>query len=139
MTHTQPNVTFISVHDNAQKLDAIYYVVQKHFMNEESIHIAVPNAEAAEYVDNLLWRYPPESFIPHVVTMNATEEKIVISTKEENLNRATILLNLCTAPPAHFREFKIIYELHDETHPSKTELSRQRKTFYGTQNCVVAS
>jgi len=41
--------------------------------------ILVPNIEAAQYVDSLLWKTPTDSFIPHVITQSTSSEWIVIT------------------------------------------------------------
>lgn len=132
-----PRICFIPVRDNASKLNAICRCVQKHFDRKESILIAAPNNEAAEYVDHLLWKFPEESFLPHQIVANLTTEPVAITTQMANLNQAKILFNLSPAASPIFNEFECIYELYDETHPSKAELSAKRKAFYQERNCQI--
>ena len=90
----------------------------------------MPNQEAAQFVDHLLWRLPEESFIPHCISEVPLDEWIVISPKNENLNRAEILFNLSPKANPHYTVFKKVYDFFDETDPMKTELSKQRQAFY---------
>lgn len=126
----KPNVIFFPVKDNQSKLTLITETIQKHFVLKQPVLISVPSFEAAQYVDQLLWKMPEESFIPHVITDFPSKEFIVITTKPENLNKAKILFNLCPRINPTFKDFEVVYELMDETHPSKLELSIQRQKDY---------
>lgn len=126
-----PTILFIPVSDNAAKLKIICDVVSTQFLAEKSILIAVPSQQAALYVDALLWRLPEESFIPHQICEAYTKERCVIATKPFNWNKATVLLNLCTDACPIFEEFEFVYELWDQTDPTKAELSAKRKAAYG--------
>lgn len=111
---------------------------QEALQHEKRLLIAVPNLEAAQYVDALLWKTPEESFIPHVITQAATSEWIAITTQQHlNVNQATCLLNLCTPPSLLYQQMDEIYDLYDETHSQKIELSQQRMHFYQTKNLLV--
>lgn len=132
-----PRVIFIPVKDNSSKLNAICQTVQNHFDRKNAVLITVPNNEAAEYVDQLLWRMPEESFLPHQIAVNATKELIAITTIGANINGARILFNLCPQAIPFFQEFEAIYELDDATHPNKAMLSQQRKAFYAANHCMV--
>lgn len=132
-----PAVIFIRVLDNASKTMHICKSIQHHFDQGEKILITVANDEAATYVDLLLWRLPEESFLPHLVSQQPSYEHVVITTVKENLNKATVLLNLCQEASPIGSQFKTIYELYDETHPDKLKLSKQRKQSYQSQGFSV--
>jgi DNA polymerase III subunit chi len=132
-----PRVIFISVKDNNSKLNVICQTVQNLFIQKKAVLILVPNEEAASYVDQLLWRLPEESFLPHRIAFNPTNEPVVITTKAENMNQAHVLFNLCPNASPIYRDFETIYELDDRTHPTKEQLSQQRKAFYASNNCLV--
>lgn len=94
--------------------------------------------EAAQYIDALLWRLPEESFIPHVIANTSTLEWIAITTQEQhNINQASRLLNLCPAASALYQQVEEIYDLFDESHPQKIELSQQRLRFYQAKGLIV--
>ncbi len=100
--------------------------------------ITVPNLQAAQYVDSLLWRLPEESFVPHVISDTPTSEWIAITMQEQhNVNQAVRLLNLCTTPTALYQHVEEIYDLLDETHSQKLELSQQRLRFYQAKGFTV--
>src|SRR5687768_7992650 len=102
-------VFFLRVTDNATKLQRLCAVVQKHFENKERILITTPSAEAAHYMDQLLWRMPEESCVPHTIVNATTNESIAITTSHTNVNQAPILINLCPEAMKDISTFHTIY------------------------------
>jgi DNA polymerase-3 subunit chi len=121
---------FLKVEDVESKLGKICSTVKNHFNQRDKILITVPDEASATYVDQLLWRLPPESFIPHVIAAQPINEAVVITTGLRNLNQATILINLCPNPSSILQHFQTVYELMDMTAPIKTTLSQQRYETY---------
>ncbi len=139
MKPTSPTISILRVMDNRSKLNQIIDVVHTHFFKGDGVLIMVPNETAASYIDNLLWQTPAESFLPHAIIRAHEEEKlekitlkemIAITTLEENINQATVLINLLPTAPLHLDTFHLIYDLLDHTHPDKTELSLKRHAVY---------
>jgi DNA polymerase-3 subunit chi len=132
MNHNQTKrLTFFRVKDNPSKLRLICAKAAESFQTEKRLIIAVPSFEAAQYIDALLWRQPEESFMPHVISDTPTKEWIAITLQEEiNVNQAPILLNLRPDFPSLAKAVDHVYDLYDETHPSKIELSENRKKQY---------
>jgi DNA polymerase-3 subunit chi len=124
------NVRFLTVTDNASKLQQLCAVVNEHFAKGDSMLIAVPTPEAAAYLDQLLWKMPEESFMPHSICNNPTQDRVVITTAAGNINQAKILLNLLPSIHPNSQMFACIYELYDQTSPEKEELSRKKQAHY---------
>lgn len=111
---------------------------QEAIQHEKRLLIAVPNLQAAQYIDTLLWNSPAESFIPHIIAETPTAEWIAITMQEsQNINQAVRLFNLCPSPSALYQYVDEIYELYDESHPQKIELSQQRISFYESKGINV--
>jgi DNA polymerase-3 subunit chi len=126
-------VIFIKVTTPQIKQRKLCDVIQHHFESGENILITVPNSDAARYVDELLWRLPEESFLPHLIAEIPLEEPIVISTRSENLNNATVVFNLQSGASSLCGQIPTIYELMDETHPDRQSNSLERFTVYQKQ------
>ena len=138
IAQTLPRVIFYRVKENATKIQLICKKGEEAFSQEKRLLIAVPNFQAAQYIEELLWRNPRESFMPHVVTDTPTSEWIAITMQnEKNVNQATRLLNLCTTPSPFYEHIKEIYEFYDASLPEKGELSEQRLQYYTSKGCVV--
>lgn len=140
-TQAQPKIFFVKVSDNATKLKVICDLVKKSFENKARILISVPSEEAAKYIDQLLWKNPEESFLPHVIAHAASKESIIIVNADRggNLNQAHIAINLCPDALQNGHEFSIIYELLDQSHPDKEALSKKRLLVYQSLGFAVDS
>lgn len=124
------SVIFLKVMDNAMKAKRLSEAVSYYFLQQVSILLLVPNDQAAQYVDQLLWRLPENSFLPHQITQEATNEFIAISTVQSNLNQAQTLINLCPMASPIADQFITIIELLDHTSVEKLQLSQQRQAAY---------
>ena len=130
-----PDVIFFEVKDSTNKQWCISETIQVLYDKGHSVMICTPSLTAAQYVDDLLWRMPMDSFIPHGISHIPTLEKIVISTHSKNLNKAEILFNL--GPSIVSEGYVTIYEFMDLTHPDKTQVSIKKKELYEKQSCPV--
>ncbi len=127
-------VHFITVFDAASKLQAITQTIQEILDNGKRVLIAVPNQEAANFIDKLLWTTPEESFSPHAVVNGPSQELVAIAISPVNFNKAQVLINLNPQISPISSEFEAIYDLYDKTHPSKETLSQQRQEAYSLAN-----
>lgn len=131
-------VVFLNAPTPQAKLERIVTAVQDHFQKLERLLILVPNVESAQFIDTLLWKSPEEGFIPHQITEAPCETPVVITRRMENFNKASVLLTLLPEIPPFWKDFSLIYELMDETHPQKLQLSRSRlQTYQGLASVVV--
>lgn len=138
MKGKQPKVIFYHIKNNSSKIDLIVAKGEEALQRKKRLLILVPNMQAAEYVDALLWKQPQDSFIPHTIAETKTKEWIAITIQKElNVNEAVCLLNLCTTPPPLYAEIEEIYEIYDETHPEKKEFSEKRLQFYQQQKIII--
>lgn len=131
-------VLFYPVKDNPAKIQLICNKAHESILHEKRLLIFVPNIEAAQYVDNLLWKTPIDSFIPHTIAQTASKEWIVITYQNsDNLNQAEWLLNLCHSLHPAYHQFQEVYELLDETNGEKKDLSQKRIEAYKTLGTPV--
>ncbi len=126
------DIIFIKVADNKTKIGHLCDRIKTYFQIGERILVTVSVHEAASYIDDLLWRYPEDSLLPHHIIYTPSNERVAIALTRENLNNATALFSLLPEAYPQFEQFATVYEFYDETHPSKAELSKQRLTAYPT-------
>ena len=112
-------VVFFQVRDAGAKLRRICETARSHFERKEHFLILVEDAKAATFVDELLWKIPETSFLPHVVSDEITKDWIAVSKIKKNVNGARAAFNLCPTPLLIEGPFRIIYEFEDLTAPSK--------------------
>lgn len=128
MTTSETRVIFFQVRDNPSKLAKILETAHAYFKKKERFLILVEDEKAQQFVDELLWKSPPTSFLPHIATDDATDEWIVISKMKQNKPRAKIAFNLCSTPL--LLPFRLIYDFEDLTAPNKQTLSNLRFDAY---------
>ncbi len=125
-----PRVIFYQVKDNGAKLQRIIETAKTHFVKKEPLLIFVEDARSQQFVDELLWKSPETSFLPHAAADDLTSELIVITKAKANLNQAKAAFNLCPTPLLIEGPFKIIYEFEDMTNLVKKNLSSLRFDAY---------
>lgn len=130
-------VFFLPAQNVQMKLTSICQVVHQQFLKQKRILLFAPNPEAAQYLDTLLWKSPPESFIPHAWTDFASSERVVITCSHENLNQASVLIHLCPDIHPNFKFFEVIYDLFDETDSIKKGASEMRQKKYVEHGCTI--
>ena len=130
-------ITFLKVATNQEKLVTITKIVERHFDLAQNILISTPNDQVSNYIDQLLWRLSEESFVPHTIATTSCQDAVIITSTSENLNQATVLINLCPTSHPSFNDFSIVYELYDLTHPEKEASSKARHESYLQSNFKV--
>jgi len=134
-----PKVYLFPVKDLPSKLSKITQVAAFHFARNEPLLIATADQTVVQFIDDLLWKTPPESFLPHIVSDEDCDHLIVITSKKKNLNSARYIFNLSPTPLFFGTNLKIIYELDDMTAPNKHRLSQQRFEDYKAAKYPIES
>lgn len=130
LSNTSTRVIFFQVQDNSTKIKKILDMALSHFEKKEPLLIFVEDEKAEKYVDELLWKGLPTSFLPHVATDFQTNDLLVITKCKNNVNQAKVVFNLCPTALFLSEPVKIIYEFEDLTAPLKKNLSSQRFDAY---------
>lgn len=136
-TSNLTRVVFFQVKDSASKLRKISEVSHLHFEKKEPLLILVEDAKAQSFVDELLWKLPETSFLPHLATDEETTDRIAIAKVKKNVNSARVAFNLCPTPLLIEGPFRIIYEFEDLTAPSKKNLSSLKFDAYRNAGWLI--
>lgn len=136
-TPSNTRVVFFQVRDNPAKIQKIVEMAHTHFEKKEALLILVEDDRSQTYVDELLWKHPPTSFLPHLATDDPTTDWIAIAKAKKNVNQAKIAFNLCPTPLLIEGPFKIIYEFEDLTTPAKKNLSSHRLDAYKNAGYLI--
>ena len=119
-------VVFFSVRNGPAKLAKIAETAQSHFEKGEPFLIFVEDDPSLRYVDELLWKFPATSFLPHSIHEEPATARIAITKVKKNLNGAKAVFNLCPTPLLLDDSIRLIYEFEDLTTPSKQTFSTLR-------------
>src|SRR5689334_18406522 len=79
-------VHLLAISNNYEKIFILTRLAARHIREKEPLLIVVPNEKSLVYVDELLWKEPNESFIPHITSRIPTSSLITITICKENLN-----------------------------------------------------
>ncbi len=130
------SVVFFQVKQNRKKLLRLLQTAYFHFNKKQNFLILADSEKTAHYVNEFLWNNPKNGFLPHVITVEPTKEKVVITAKKENLNCANFVFNLCPFPLL-WTQPKVIYEYDDQTNFSKQLFSKKKYEAYKEKNYLI--
>ncbi len=90
-------------------------LAEKAFNLGHTVYIQTDSEAAAQRMDDLLWSFKPEAYLPHVIqeTMDPEDEDvpIIISYSEECTEPKDLLINLAHTVPVFYRAFPRISEI----------------------------
>ncbi len=93
-------------------------------------------SSAVDFIDDLLWSHPKESFLPHSKYEEDPTSLIVITDTDERPNKATALFNLTSYPLLHDK-VATIYEFEDNSSPEKLRFSKEKYQAYRQAGCHI--
>jgi DNA polymerase-3 subunit chi len=122
--------------------DAIWLLacrlVEKAYQRGHRVFIHCQNQQDAEHIDELLWTYKDDSFIPHNLQGEGPEPPppVQIGFVNEPRGFNDILINLCVDIPSFYSRFNRIIELVAASEEAKVK-GRQRYKDYRQKGCEL--
>ena len=136
----QPTIDFYLLAQPDKKDKFLYAcrIIEKAYLRNHVIFIYCENQADAETLDEMLWTFKEDSFIPHNLQGEGPEPPppVQIGFGDEPRNFQDILINLSNEVPGFYSRFKRIIEVVSEDHDDK-ELSRTRYRHYRTSQCNI--
>jgi DNA polymerase-3 subunit chi len=88
--------------------------------------------EHAEHLNDLLWTYNQDSFLPHGTSKDGHSESqpIFISTTSESPNNARVLVVTDGSTPENVGSFERVLDMFDGNNPEALAKARQRWVLY---------
>jgi len=123
-------VDFYILEGNKQR--AMLFVcelAQKYFQEQKPIYIYADSQNTAELLDNLLWTYRDDSFLPHGIDEENTSLPIRIGYDDIATHHQGLLINLHPDIPSQFQQFNHIIEIVFSD-PLVQQLARNRYKQY---------
>jgi DNA polymerase-3 subunit chi len=121
------------------RLEFVCRLTEKAMRAGNNIFIAVNDETQAEQLDQLLWSFRPESFIPHSVSHKSTANdsaetpqsscQVSISHLTDYGEHHDLIINLRQAVPEHFSQFQRLAEVVCQQQVTLNE-TREHFTFY---------
>ena len=107
-------------------------IAEKAWRLGNKIHIHTLSQKNAEKIDELLWSFKSNSFLPHQIVEDNTYTPISIGYGPKSFKSKDLLINLCDQIPAFASSFPRIVELVISKAKSKQK-SRERYKIYKEQ------
>lgn len=104
-------------------------LAEKAFRNGLRVLIAVDSQEQAAKLDDQLWTYREDSFLPHAPQNADQQAAIEINHGEDPGLHHGLLINLCSDIPAWFSRFDRLAEIVCQ-HPDSLARSRTRYSHF---------
>lgn len=110
-------------------------LVDKAYQQKKSVYIYANSTTEAKILDDLLWTFRDDAFIPHGLYQE-TDDNIQIGHDVTPENFHDILLNLTPQPPQFFQQFQRVLEIVPQ---NAKETSRQKFRFYREKQCEITT
>ncbi len=127
-----PRVDFYILPDENQKelQNFACRLAEKAYQQGNRILIKTDNADESRMIDDLLWLFKKDNFLPHAVsgTMNSEEQAILISHEAEATDDFQLLINI-SSTIAENNQFEQIAEILNQE-PARKQIGRQHYKFY---------
>ena len=106
-------------------------LAQRALQAGQRVHVRAAAADADD-IDELMWDYPPDGFLPHAPVAEMEMEPITIGTAQQQPNETQVLINLAPDIPAFFTDFKRVSEvvLASERSAGRDKYRRYRERGY---------
>lgn len=113
-------------------------LIEKLYQNKHRIFVWCPDKVTSEYIDEYLWTFKPESFIPHNLQGEGPEPPPPVQIGYQSIPRGynDILVNLSATIPEFYLRFQKIIEIV-KGEESERELSRQNYRQYKKNKCLI--
>jgi DNA polymerase-3 subunit chi len=105
-----------------------------HLGNRLFIHTC--DSQAASTINELLWTFRADSFLPHAISPASQTIPIHINWNEDNPAHHDLLINLTSTVPSFFSRFERVAEIVSQDAQALTD-SRQRFRFYQERGYAI--
>ena len=109
MNQPVTKVTFYKLANTAPTLKFVCQLIKKACAAKQQVLCLVDDDQTAEQLDQLLWEFDPEAFIPHGIGID--KQPVAISAVAEPGEHHQILINLQGVIPTWFSRFERVIEL----------------------------
>lgn len=113
-------------------------LLEKAYLRGHRVFVYCDNQKDVEHLDELLWTYKDDSFIPHNIQGEGPEPPppVQIGYGAEPRGFNDILLNMATTIPSYFSRFRRVMEIVAASDTAK-EISRTHYREYRAKQCEL--
>lgn len=124
----------LDTQDPHEKLKLVCRLVAKAYEISQSTIVWTPSTKITEQLNELLWDYPVNRFIPHIVGKEPPDHKNLVRISSEQPNDSHyLLINLTNQKVGIGGKYERIFEI---VLPSEFEESKERFSHYDELGCM---
>lgn len=137
-----PKIDFYILQQGGQKarFDFVCRLIEKAYKNRHRIYIHTENQNDAYMLDELLWTYKNESFLPHHLVGEGPEPSppIQLGYEQKPNNQRDILINLSLSVPEFYTQFARVIECVSDEEAIQT-ISREHYRAYRNNGFTITT
>jgi DNA polymerase-3 subunit chi len=137
-----PKIDFYIIPTSSDKdrLEFACRLIEKIYKQQRRIYIHTENQVSAHQLDELLWTYREDSFLPHHLYGEGPEPvpPIQIGYGVEPKQHRDVLINLSNSIPVFYKSFSRVLELISQD-PAITSAGRERYKQYRAENSEITT
>ena len=110
---TQVDFYILPATEPEAQLNFVCRLTEKALRKGHQIYIQAQNEAQAKALDQLLWEFRPDSFIPHLLVGDDNVEgvPVAIGHTDDCAHHHDVMINLCSHVPDHFSRFERVAEI----------------------------
>lgn len=136
------NVAFYILQDTDPdaRLSFACRLIEKAYKEKHRVYIHAPSQEVAHELDEFLWTYKDNSFVPHSLIEEKIEPAppVQIGHSTTPAGSHTMLINLCDEVPDFFNRYRRIAEIIPNNEHEQA-LGRERYKRYRSHACELST
>lgn len=101
--------------DASNRLDFACRLAETIWRKGHRVYVHVSNEQQARELDERLWSFKPEAFLPHGLLGQQPPSPVEIGWQDDPGNHHEVLLNLDLKVPSHFSRFQRVAEIIDDS------------------------
>ncbi len=137
-----PNVAFYILQDASpdSRLAFACRLIEKAYKEKHRVYIHAPTKEMAHQLDEFLWTYKDNSFVPHSLANEKIDPAppVQIGHDTPPTTNHTMLVNLCDEIPPFFNRYRRIAEIITNN-DNEQALGRERYKTYRQNACELTT
>jgi DNA polymerase-3 subunit chi len=133
-----PQIDFYILHTvtQAEKNRFVCQLTDKAWQKGYRIYLHTRSLVEAQQLDDMLWTFRQDSFIPHHIYPETLHVPVYIGYQQTDYPEMDVLINLTETVLPFYQKFKRVAEIVEET---TRESGRMRYRYYREQGCELLS
>ena len=115
-------------------------LAEKAWLQRHRVFVHTSSKDAARKLDELMWTFKQNSFLPHTVFPSAPDDAVAVLVGDGTApeNESDVLINLADEVPVFYRQFDRVADFVDGTAQARVS-GRKRFRAYRDDGCAIES